>query len=303
MSNTEIWDKYRDLVPLQSVTYDGDNHKDVAVVIVNRDRPDLTDQLVEQISHSKGDLSVDVYVIEMGSSKRSRYADYHYDDPDFRGKAFGHNVGVRYAKARGKYRYYFTVMNDIKFTKKLGLKNLVAIADKYPKLGILSPTEPSASYAGGICRPQSGKDFQLVSQVNYLALLVRSELIDQGLYLTPSFKYCWGAIHELSYKTYLAGYNVGYAGSVTMLHFGNSIYGEIKNAPSRVEYLQNAQKFASRYLVEHYGKEWDKEFSAALPKSIAGSRFDTFTRHRNKWERQLEERERALYHRVAGQLS
>jgi len=299
MSNTEIWDKYDELVPLYDVRYEGDNEKDVAVVIVSRDRPDLTDQLVEQIKNCKGDLTIDIITVEMGSTKRSKHESYHYDDPVFRGKAFGHNVGVRYAKARGNYRYYFTVMNDIKFTCKLGLKRLVEIADRNPKAGILSPTEPKAGYAGGICKPVAGKDYQCVSQVNYLALLVRAELIDRGMYLDPSFKYCWGAIHELSFKTYSAGYEVGYVGAVTMLHFGNSIYGEIKNAPSRQEYIQNAQKFAARYMVEHYGKEWDMKFSSALPEDIVDSRFNTYTRHRKKWEQQLEMRERDLYHQIA----
>jgi 2-polyprenyl-3-methyl-5-hydroxy-6-metoxy-1,4-benzoquinol methylase len=299
MSNIEIWDKYGDLVPLEDIQYDGDNEKDVAVVITNRDRPDLTDQLVEQIQNCKGDLSIDIFVIEMGSTKRSKHESYHYEDPDFRGKAFGHNVGVRYAKARGRYRYYFTVMNDLEFTCKRGLERLVAIADRNPRVAILSPTEPQAGYAGGICKPVLGKDYQCVSQVNYLALLVRSEMIEQGLYLNPAFKYCWGAIHELSHKAYKLGYHVGYAGEVTMLHFGNSIYGEVKNVPSRREYLQNAQKFAARYMVEHYGKRWDEEFSSVLPEDMRHTKYNTYTRHRLKWEVQLSERERTLYHQMA----
>jgi hypothetical protein len=55
MLNTEIWSNGK-LVSLDQIEYLGDNEKDIAAVIVNRDRPDLTDQLVEQIPKVKGEL-------------------------------------------------------------------------------------------------------------------------------------------------------------------------------------------------------------------------------------------------------
>jgi hypothetical protein len=303
MSNTEIWDKYGDLVPLRSIKSDDSNCKDVAVVIVNRDQPEMTDQLVEQIQRSKGDLSVDIYVIELGSVKQSKYASLHYDDPDFRGKAYGHNVGVRYAKARGNYRYYFTAMNDLKFTCKNGLAKLVAIADAHTKAGILSPTEPDSSYAGGLSKPVAGVPYQRVSQANYLALLIRGELIEQGLYLNPDFRYCWGATHELSHQLYSRGYEVGYVGSVTMLHFGSSVYGKVAGVPKRSEYLLRARQFAARYMVEKYGKKWDDVFTAALPPVLQTSRYNSYHRHRASWEKSLPDKERQIYQLQAADQS
>lgn len=293
MLNTGIWYNNGQLVPLDSINYDGDNVKDVAVCIVNRDRPDITDSLVENIHKHKGDLSVDIYVIEMGSKDKSKNMSFYYDDPNFRGKAYGHNVSVRYAKARGKYRYYFTVMNDVYFTTpERGLEKLVAIADANPSIGILSPTEPDSGYAGGICKPIKGRDFHCVSQCNYLALLVRGECLDKVGYLTPEFKYCWGAIHELSYKMYSNEYKVAYCDAVQMYHMGSSTYGKVKSAVSREEYLKNAQMFAARYMVEHYGKKWDKLFSSVLTDDVM---FNTYTKHRDKWEKSIPKAERALY--------
>lgn len=284
MLSTGIWDNDGNLIPLTNIKHMGNNIKDVAVVIVNRDRPDLTDQLVENINKNKGDLLIDLYVIEMGSSQLSKHATFRYDDTDFRGKAYGHNVGVRYVKARGKYRYYFTVMNDVYFTSVNGLEELVVVADRYTDVGIISPTEPESGYAGGICKPIKGREYHCVSQVNYLALLIRSECIDSIGYLTPEFKYCWGAIHELSYKMYLNGYKVAYCDVVTMKHLGSSTYGKVASTVSREEYLQKAQRFAAQYMIEHYGLDWDKKFTKALSDDVV---FNTYSKHKNKWEKQL----------------
>ena len=109
-------------------------------------------------------------------------------------------------------------MNDIIFTTKLGLKKLVEMADRFPELAILSPTEPDSGYAGGICKPIKGQKFHSVSQCNYLGLLMRAECVDNIGFLNPDFKYCWGAIHELSYKLYLEKYKVAYCDTVQMKH-------------------------------------------------------------------------------------
>lgn len=296
MSNTEIWNSNDQLISIDEINYEGKNTKDIAVCIVNRDRPDLTDSLVENIKKNQGNLSLDIYVIEMGSTEQSKYASFKYDDPDYRGKAYGHNVAIRYAKARGNYRYYFTIMNDIYFTgPDNALQRLVEVADKNTEIGILSPSEPKSNYAGGICKPIEGLEFHCVSQCDYLALLVRGQLLNTVGYLTPEFKYCWGAIHELSYKMYSAGYKVAYCDVVQMYHMGGTTYGKVKNTISREEYKTNARKFAARYMVEHYGKKWDTLFSLALTEDV---RFNTYEKHRKKWELTLDQAERNLYNNV-----
>jgi len=285
MLNTEIWDKNGKLLPLDKIKCESSDEKDVAVCIINRDRPDITDNLVENIKNNIGNLSYDIYVIEMGSENQSKYANFNYPDPDFRGKAYGHNVSIRYAKNRGNYRYYFTVMNDVYFTKpRNALQKLIEVADKYKDIGIFSPTEPDSGYAGGICKPIKDKEYHCVSQCNYLALLIRGKLLDKVGYLNPDFKYCWGAIHELSYKMYSNGYKVAYCDVVQMFHIGSSTYGKIKSAVSREEYLKNAQKFAAIYMIKNYGSDWDKKFSNVLSGDVI---FNTYTKHKNKWEKQL----------------
>jgi GT2 family glycosyltransferase len=258
--------------------------RDVAVIIVNRNRPGLTDSLVDQIFNMKGKYSVDIYVVEMGSDNdkysehRSIRCSIRYNDPDFKGKCYGHNVGLRIARSKYKYKYYWILMNDLVFNDNKALRKMLRIMHHNPKIGILSPTELKGSYAASIPQPHS--KYHLVSTCDYLSLLIRSNIIEEVGFLNPAFKYSWGAIHELAYKTYKAGYIIAYCDTVIMKHLGGTTYGKAKNTISRKEYITRAKKFAATYFVENYGEEWNKEFSKVLP---AGT-IDMFATHRKFWE-------------------
>lgn len=296
MSSTEIWNNNNELTNLIDIKYNGNNIKDVAIIIINRDRPDLTNKLYESIENHVGTITYDTYVIEMGSTKKSKYSTFWYDDSSFRGKSYGHNVGVRYAKARGTYKYYLLLMNDIDFISEKVIENLVNLADIERRLAIISPCDLDSGYAGGISMPLAKGRYHCVSQVNYIVMLIKSEIINRGDFLNPNFKYCWGATHELSYKVYKSGFKVAYADSIHMKHHTeNTTFGVIKGLPSRQEYLLRAKQFASRYMVENYGKEWDKLFSSVLPKDVE---YNTYTKHRVLWEKSLSEREQKLYNTI-----
>jgi GT2 family glycosyltransferase len=278
MLNTEIWNAKGDLVEFSDIQF-GAKRGDVAAVIVDRDRPDLTDELVEFIETHKGNLAVDTYVIEMGSVKRSKYESIYYDDSDYRGKCYGHNVGLRYAKFQGYYRYYLVLMNDVRFLEPNGIENLVRIADKNPEIGILSPAEPEGPYPD--CFPRVGSDFHTVSTPDYLALLIRNECVESVGFMNPSFKYCWGALHELSYKLYSKGWKLAYCDRVNKRHLGGTTYGKTKNTISRDDYIVNAKRFAADYFRKTYGESWDDDFSKVLPIGIS---VNTYRVHRRLWE-------------------
>jgi hypothetical protein len=279
-----IWDqagRLRELNPHPRVSREAD----VAVIIVNRNRPDLTDVLVGQVDAMGTGLEVDAYVIEMGSEpeKLGRHCSLRYDDPDFRGKCYGHNVGLRLARSTARYRYYWILMNDLVFEEGVdSLGELVRIADADPRMAILSPTEHEG--ASPVGAPVEGADFHLVPSPDYLSLLVRSEAIEQVGFLNPEFKYCWGAIVELCYKLYAKGWKAAYCDRVVMKHLGGTTYGKVKGAPSRSEYQLKAAQFAARYFLEHYGNSWDEVFVQALPAEVDGS---LWPRARKSWEQIL----------------
>lgn len=283
-----VWDGQGQLIPLNPAPI-VQHEADVAAIIVNRNRSDLVDSMVLQLRSMGQHLSMDVYVIEMGSDRNdlSQHCSLYYDDPDFLGKCYGHNVGLRLARSRGDYRYYWVLMNDLVFEEQVDtVGELVRVADAHPAIAVLSPTEPQSGYAN--CRPKPDRDFHLVTTCDYLALLVRAEAVSDVGFLNPVFTYSWGAIHEYAYKLYSKGWQVAYCDKVTMKHLGGTTYGRVKGTISRQEYRRRAKVFAARYFVEHYGSKWDDDFSKVLPPQIE---INAFGLHRRIWETPLDAKE------------
>jgi hypothetical protein len=297
--HSHVWDAQGQLLPLNPPPIV--RHKaDVAAIIVNRSRPNLVDSMVRQLRSMGQHLSMDIYVVEMGSDRNelSRHCSLYYDDPDFRGKCYGHNVGLRLARSRGDYRYYWILMNDLVFEEGVNtIGELVRVADAHPEIAVLSPTEPGSDYVN--CRPKPDREFHLVTTCDYLALLVRAEAINAVGFLNPVFTYSWGAIHEYAYKLYSKGWQVAYCDRVTMKHLGGTTYGAVKDTISRREYQRRARIFAARYFVEHYGSKWDEDFSKVLPPQVE---INAFGLHRRLWEARLDPKELGATYSAQGPL-
>ena len=90
-SRSDIWDEHGELVPLTPAPA-AEHEADVAAIVVSRNRPDLVDGMVRQLRGMGGSLTMDTYVVEMGTDpdKLSPHCSLRYDDPDFRGKCYGH---------------------------------------------------------------------------------------------------------------------------------------------------------------------------------------------------------------------
>ena len=267
MSITETVEKYKDAI---------------AVIIVNRDQPEITDRLVEQIKDMKISFgisnpttSIDIFVIEMGSKgKRSKYSSLWYEDEPFSGKCYGHVRGLEYANEQGSYKYYWFMMNDLVYNPKGNnpIETLYNVMENDPSIGILSPTEPNGSYPD--CQPWEKGDYHIVATVDYLSLFVSGKMIRDIGFLNSEFKYSWGAIHELSYKAYSSGWKIAYCDHVTMKHLGGTTYGQVEGIPTREEYQSRAKSFAANYFFEKYGHDWDVKFWDAV--KLKGARHNTF---------------------------
>jgi hypothetical protein len=286
--NNTVWDSAGNLRDLRSFSKKAPRAK-VAAIVVNRNQPHLTDRIVASLAAMPGHAGMDIYVIEMGSNLKqlSKYCSFHYPDSNYRGKCYGHNVGLRIAKSQGDYQYYWVMMNDLIYTRQDHLCTLFDIMEQNPRLGILSPTEPEAGYVN--CKPKPRGDYHLVSTCDYLSLFIRSTAIDHAGFLNPEFKYCWGAIHELSYHMYNNRFHIAYCDRATMKHLGSTTYGKQKDLISRDEYKKQASRFAAFYFVKKYGKNWDQTFSAVLPKTVE---VNAFPPHREIWERYLSPEEK-----------
>ncbi|TWJ33048.1 bifunctional glycosyltransferase/class I SAM-dependent methyltransferase [Geobacter argillaceus] len=282
---SRIWDSKGQLLP---ISFAEKPVKDVAFVIVNRDRRDLTDYLCAQILafSNESNLTFDLYVVDIGSQPegRSPYTTIEYEDTHFRGKCYAHNVGIRQAAVAANYRYYWVMMNDLRFDgQPLAMTRMVKLMEEHPELGLMSPTNVGVGKEyPGAC-PQIGQDFRKVAVCEYLSLMVRGEVLREVGFLNPDFRYCWGAIHELSYKIYSTGkWALAYCDIVQFEHLGGTTYGKTKNVVSRQEYEDSARKFAANYFLEHYGRDWDEKFTKALPQDV--TQREVYTFHRNYFE-------------------
>ena len=150
-------------------------------------------------------------------------------------------------------------------------------------MGLIGPGEPDAEDYRG-CHPQPGRRWHKASTVHGLAQLIRGEVIRTIGYMNPRFRYSQGAGTEYAYLLYSQGWFLAYSDIATLEHdTSGSTYGKVVSI-SRHEYHRRARKFASRYLRENYGEDWDEKFTAVLPDDVEEN---TFPWQREVWETKL----------------
>ncbi len=258
----------------------------IAVLVVSRNRPDLVRNLAGWLKRNMT-YDHDLIVVEAGTraDQLTEYSTLHYEDEDFRGKCFAHNVALEHAKQQEQggtpYDYYWVLMNDLVFEEGTDVaRALVEAMELEPRLGILSPTCKDRIY------PSSGRQghtgWRAVTTCDYLGFMMRAEAVKDVGFLNPSFSYCWGAIHELAYKLYRSGWIVAYSDAVEYEHLGGTTYGaQGTNTISREEYQVRAKRFAFEYFLKTYGPQWPSDFWAAT----AGHDIEvnTFHDHYQMW--------------------
>lgn len=254
----------------------------LAVLLVSRNRADLVNAMVDQL-RAKLTVPYDLFVVECGSQidQLTPHTSAWYPDPDFSGKCYGHNVALQMAQLRGRYDYYWVLMNDLVFEgPEDPAKTLIDTMEREGRMAILSPCDSSGAYPAS--RQVPGSDWRAVTTCDYLGFMYRGAALEECGFLNPAFKYCWGAIHDLAHRLNTSGWFVAYSDRTVYRHLGGTTYGA-KNTQtiSREEYQRQAKRFAYDYFRTQYGEEWDRHFwEAAAPFRPA---HNTFTVHRNFW--------------------
>ena len=121
--------------------------KRVATIIINRNLPEITNNLYDQINKYDENLT-DIYVLEAGSdySSLSKYVTWHANWPEAMSKGLRYCRGVNFALCKlienntfEKYDAFFLITNDTELPAENSIKKLIDILDQHPRLGILSP--------------------------------------------------------------------------------------------------------------------------------------------------------------------
>jgi len=233
--------------------------------IVNRNTPDLAEDQKRQIELM---------------SKRIPFLNneiiiYNCNEEIFQGKLVGHFKALQEHRDENCDYYWFN-HPDLSFAIDMKcLETLLAVMENNPMIAVISPVHNS--YYENMYKEES--IWHPVAACDYLSLLIRQSAVKKIGFLNPEFKYCWGAIHEYSYKVHSNGWCIAYCDAAKMHHFGGTTYGK-KGAISRDEYIQNAKDFAKNYFVKNYGEGWDKEFAKLLPEGV----LNVYSIHRKYWE-------------------
>ena len=120
--------------------------KKLAVIILNRNLPKVTDKLYNKLK--KSNKNTDIYILESGSDKKllSKNYTWHANWPEAKKKGLRFSRGMNYAliqliKANKfeLYDYFLLITNDTEF-ENYSIKNKIDnIFNKHKKLGVLSP--------------------------------------------------------------------------------------------------------------------------------------------------------------------
>ena len=122
--------------------------KRIATVIINRNLPEITDNLYEHINYYDEELT-DIFVfLEAGSdsSSLSKYTSWHANWPEAIQNGLRYCRGVNLLLCKliennsfDLYDAFFLITNDTELPNTKVINKLINIFDEHPRLGILSP--------------------------------------------------------------------------------------------------------------------------------------------------------------------
>ena len=267
----------------------------VAIIVMNRDRPNITDKVVEQVQKMGEGLDVSLFVVEAGSypDKRSKYMTHYFRDRNYKGRYYAFNQGLKFAhQETSEYDYYWFVVNDIIFPEGEDTLRLLweAMQDD-PQMACIAPGEPEAEDYRG-CHPKPDSRWHKASTLHGLAMLMRGKAYREVGYCSPKFHYSQGASTELAYQLYKAGWFLAYSDKAHVYHDqSGSTYGVVTKI-SRHEYHLRARNFASKYFRKKYGAQWDRIFTSVLPPDIEEN---TFPWQKEVWENKMKRNWKEFY--------
>lgn len=158
--------------------------KKTATIILNRNLPEVTNFLVENLVELDGSHT-DIFVIEAGSDKDklSKYCTWHVTSPEVIRQGLRYSRGMNYGLFKlwndgnwAKYDSFFLLTNDTRFPKNQPtVKTLQGLLEKYPRVGLLSPCSDKWGEKN-LIGENSIKYFWFIHNNAYL---LRREMLDQ----------------------------------------------------------------------------------------------------------------------------
>jgi GT2 family glycosyltransferase len=250
---------------------------DLSVIVVNWNTCRLLEACLQSVEAARQDLTVDVLVVDNGSTDgslelvRERFPrDELIANASNRGYAAANNQAVERAGGR-----YLLLLNSDAEVETAALRTLVAYADDHAEAGVIGPKllnpdgtlQPSggrfptpastvASLLGlnrltGRPRYGTGRNYSVpaeVDEVSGAAMLIRREVIDQVGGLDEGF--AWG-YEDVDYclRVRRAGWRVHYVPDARVMHHWGGTQ-RLAPAPTILKAIAGRR----RYFEKHYGR-------------------------------------------------
>lgn len=158
--------------------------KKTATLILNRNLPEVTNQLVENLKKFDGDYT-DIFVVEAGSddNKLSKYCTWHVKSPDVIKQGLRYSRGMNFGLLNlwndglwEKYDSFFLLTNDTKFPEnQKTLLTLKKLQKQNSKIGIIAP----CSHRWGEKKLIGEKSLKYFWFIHNNAYFFRKEMLDQ----------------------------------------------------------------------------------------------------------------------------
>jgi hypothetical protein len=239
--------------------------KKVAVLILNRNLPNVTEKLYRKIKKNNGNL-VDIFVIDSGSLKNniSKLTTWKADWKSAKAKGLRYGRGMNFGlsqlwkeKKFKKYDAFLLLTNDIEFSNYKFISKLIRIMNKHKKIGILSPC--SKNWGEKIyLKKDKTKYFWFIHNACYL--LRREFIEDIANIKKPNFLNFlfdgsnfrgYGIESELIAKAYMNGWSA----AITSEVWAEENESYLKNFSKEIR-TENFSKNLDLYLKE--GLQWMK---------------------------------------------
>ena len=121
--------------------------KRVATIVLNRNLPEVTNRLHDHLTQFDG-AATDIYIVEAGSDpdNLSRNVTWYADWPTAMDQGLRYSRGMNFGLSQlwkenrfDQYDCFFLLTNDTELNEKASIEPLLAVMDRHPQVGILSP--------------------------------------------------------------------------------------------------------------------------------------------------------------------
>ena len=259
----------------------------IATIVLNRNLPEVTDQLCEKLIAAEGNAA-DTFVVEAGSDPQrlSRFCTWHADWPQAVEEGLricrGFNYGLLQLYQSGRFAQYdafFLLTNDTEFPSLPILGPLSELLEQHPRLGLVAP----CSKRWGerlLLRGQSTKYFWYVHNS---AALLRREFVESVMETeapTPlNFLYDGTNFRGFHAETELVakGYANNWASAITTCAWAEENESHLLQRADLIKtdsyeanlklyvaeglsWMKRKYGFNSRWQMQMYAKFWYEKF-------------------------------------------